>query len=56
MPDLKKARRDLHEVIESGSRNEIMEASQEVDKLILRDMSKRKYKKSIYKNRMNVPL
>lgn len=40
MPELKKARKELYEVIESGSREKIMEASQELDKIILRHMYK----------------
>lgn len=40
MTDLEKARQELYEVIESGSREQIMAASQELDKIILSHMYK----------------
>ncbi|NLX77206.1 MAG: Spo0E family sporulation regulatory protein-aspartic acid phosphatase [Clostridiaceae bacterium] len=38
MSELKKVRKELHEVIETGSRKQIVEVSQELDKIILRHM------------------
>lgn len=38
MTNLKKARRNLYEVIESGKREDILEASREMDKQVLRLM------------------
>lgn len=47
MPELKKARKVLYEVMETGSREQIVEASQEVDKLVLRLMHKQIRKKQL---------
>lgn len=38
MKNIKKARRVLYEVMESGNIKEILEASQKLDKLIIRQM------------------
>ncbi|NLM11455.1 MAG: Spo0E family sporulation regulatory protein-aspartic acid phosphatase [Clostridiaceae bacterium] len=47
MSELKKARKELYEVIESGSREQIMEVSQDLDKIILRHMYNQLSKKHL---------
>jgi len=45
MTELKKARRNLYEIIESGKREDILEASREMDKHVLRFMHIQKGRK-----------
>ena len=47
MTKLEKARRNLHQIIESGNREEILQASQQLDELILRQMIQQQEQKNI---------
>ena len=49
MSELKKARKELYEVIESGSREQIMEVSQDLDKIILQPLDNPLSKKHLCK-------
>jgi len=47
MSELKKVRMKLHEIIETGSRERIMEVSRELDKIILKHMHSQINKKNL---------
>jgi len=47
MSELKKARMKLYEVIETGSRERIIEASRELDKIIVKHMHSQLNKKNL---------
>lgn len=47
MSELEKTRKALYEVIETGSREQIMEVSQELDKIILRYMYNQIFQKHL---------